>query len=667
MGQSACKPDEAGIRAWATPDVKSMLASAVARHRAGEAAAGDLYRAILSVEPSHSDVLHLLGVTALQAGTAEAAKGWLRRALVVDAAQAYYRNSLGEALRALDRPDEAREQYRLALTLSPAYPEAFANLLRQPRPDDNASALLEHFCRLRLAAANELLAIADSRLLSGRPADARLAYRAAVALEPATVQAYVNLGATASREKDYLRAATAYRRALRLSPDHPGAWNNLASAVWELNDGPGATGFCRRSVALKPDHPDPYANLGYVLRSQARDGDDFAEAAALCRRALQLNPSHVSALNNLGIVNLDLGRLDEAERLFRRTLEAEPQHPDARFNLSLALLKAGRLKEGWDYYEARWETGQLPTVNTQLRSWQGEPLNGATILLHAEQGHGDTLHFVRYAPLVAALGGRVVLAVQPALKRLVAGMPGVAAVHALTDAFPAPDFHCPLMSLPRLLGTELGTIPSGIPYLYPPAEVIAEWLGRPLPGAGLRVGLVWSGDPRPGLLRANLTDRRRSMTLRDLAPLAEAPNVRFVNLQMGGAAAQLADPPAGMDIHDPMGDVTDFADTAALVLRLDLVITVDTSVAHLVGAIGKPVWVLSRYDGCWRWLLDREDTPWYPTMRLFRQNKSGEWASVVKRVAEELAALSRGERKPPAPRAALPASLCAERGGTAER
>ncbi|XKH38535.1 hypothetical protein ACIU1J_25365 [Azospirillum doebereinerae] len=275
-------------------------------------------------------------------------------------------------------------------------------------------------------------------------------------------------------------------------------------------------------------------------------------------------------------------------------------------------------------------------VNAQLRAWRGEPLNGATILLHAEQGHGDTLHFVRYAPLVAAQGGRVVLAVQPALKRLVAGMPGVAAVYALTEAFPAPDLHCPLLSLPRLLGTELDTIPSGIPYLHPPAAAVGKWLGQPLPGAGLRVGLVWSGDPRPSLLRANLTDRRRSMTLRDLAPLAEVPNLRFVSLQMGGPAAQLADPPAGMDIHDPMGAVTDFADTAALVLRLDLVITVDTSVAHLVGALGKPVWVLSRYDGCWRWLQDRDDTPWYPTMRLFRQTVSGDWTTVGRRVADAL-------------------------------
>lgn len=636
MGQLACKPEVGEGPVATLPDVKSMLATAVARHKAGDAAAGNLYRAVLSAEPSHGDVLHLLGVTALQAGMLEVASRWLRRALVVDRAQAYYRNSLGEALRALGRPDEARTQYRLALTLNPAYPESLANLLRQPLPGDNASALLGRFCRLRLASAGELLALADSRLLSGRLDDAGLAYRAAIALEPATVQAYVNLGATATRKKNHRQAATAFQRALRLSHDHPGAWNNLASAVWELNDGQGAIAFCRRSVALKPDHPDPYANLGYVQRSQAQNGEDFAEAATLCRRALQLNPSHVSALNNLGIVNLDLGQLDEAERLFHRTLAAEPKHPDARFNLSLALLKAGRLKEGWDFYEARWETGQLPTVNGQLRAWQGEPLNGATILLHAEQGHGDTLHFVRYAPLVAAQGGRVVLAVQPALKRLVAGMPGVAAVHALTDAFPKPEFHCPLMSLPRLLGTDLGTIPNGIPYLYPPAEAIAKWLGRPLPGNGLRVGLVWSGDPRPGLLRANLTDRRRSMTLRDLAPLADVPNLRFVNLQMGGPAAQLADPPVGMDIHDPMGAVTDFADTAALAMRLDLVITVDTSVAHLVGALGKPVWVLSRYDNCWRWLQDRDDTPWYPTMRLFRQTAPGDWTDVIRRVAVAL-------------------------------
>ncbi|MCM8738502.1 tetratricopeptide repeat protein [Azospirillum sp. A1-3] len=559
----------------------------------------------------------------------------------IDAAQAMYRNSLGEAYRASNQPDKALHEYRRALALNPSYWEALANLLKQaPAPHAQAQSLLQRWLwRLRLPTVSDLITMADARLLNGKLIEARLAYRAAIALDPAAVQAYVNIGAVASRSKTYPDAATAYRRALRLSHEHAGAWNNLASVVWEMNDGPAATQLCRRSIVLKPDHPDPYANLGYVVRSQAQDQVDFATAETQCLRALRIAPSHVSATNNLGIIHLDLGNLTQAEDLFRRTLAAEPKHPDARFNLSLALLKAGQLKEAWEHYEARWETGQLPQVAPVGRPWRGEPLHGATIVLHAEQGHGDTLHFVRYAPLVADRGGRVVLVVQPALKRLVAEMPKVAAVYGLHEPFPAPDYLCSLMSLPRLFGTELGNIPGAVPYLFPPVASIGKWLSKPLPGGSLRIGLVWSGDPRPGLLRANLTDRRRSMTLRDFEPLTRIPTVTLVNLQMGAPAAQLDAPPPGMRLWNGMGEVEDFADTAALILRLDLVITVDTSVAHLAGALGKPVWVLSRYDGCWRWLQNRTDTPWYPTMRLFQQTESGNWGAVVERVATELSRL----------------------------
>ncbi|MBP2302753.1 tetratricopeptide repeat protein [Azospirillum picis] len=635
--------DHGSSASAAGSDASALLSAAIARHRAGDANVDALYCRILALYPSQSDALHLHGLVALQKGLTDQALVWIRRALRINTAQAMYRNSLGEAYRASNQQDMASQEYRRALALNPSYWEALANLLKQAPPSPRLSAqppLQTWLWRLRVPTVSDLITMADARLLNNKLGEARLAYRAAIAIDPASVQAYVNIGAVASRSKVYPDAAVAYRRALTLSREHAGAWNNLASVVWEMNDGPAATRLCRRSIVLKPDHPDPYANLGYVVRSQAQDQADFASAEAQCLRALRIAPSHVSATNNLGIIHLDLGNLVQAETLFRRTLAAEPKHPDARFNLSLALLKAGQLKEAWEHYEARWETGQLPAVAPIGRPWQGEPLQGATIVLHAEQGHGDTLHFVRYAPLVADRGGRVVLVVQPALKRLVAQMPKVATVHGLNEQFPAPDFLCSLMSLPRVFGTELDSIPSAVPYLFPPVTSIGKWLGKPLPGAGLRVGLVWSGDPRPGLLRANLTDRRRSMTLRDFEPLARIPNVTLVNLQMGAPATQLDAPPAGMRLWNGMGEVEDFADTAALILRLDLVITVDTSVAHLAGALGKPVWVLSRYDGCWRWLQNRTDTPWYPTMRLFQQTESGNWGAVVERVAQELSMLA---------------------------
>ncbi len=619
-----------------------LLARATALHRAGGAGADALYRRVLALDPANADALHLHGIVALQAGAAWRALGWIARATAVDRAQAIYRNSLGEALRALGRQDAALARYRQALALRPDYPEALANLLKQPADPGGATRWLGRFCRLR-PTTPALVAVSNAHLLAGRGGEAGQAARAAIVLEPGQAEAYVKLGIAASLRKDQALAAGAYARALRLAPDQPEAWNNLASARWSLNDGAGALRCCRNAIALRPNHPDPYANLGHILRSHAQDAADFRGAETLCRRALRLQPEHLSARNNLGIVHLDLGDLARAETLFRSVLESEPYHPDARFNLSLALLKGGRLREAWDLYEARWETGQLPKVRADLQPWRGEPLEGRTIALHAEQGQGDTLHFVRYAPLVAERGARVFLIVQPSLKRLVARMPGVAAVYGTSDAFPRPDFHCPLLSLPRLFGTTLESVPARMPYLFPPAEAVAHWLSVPLPGDGLRVGLVWSGDPRPGFISAHLTDRRRSMILADFAPLAQVPNLRLVNLQMGAPAAQLADPPPGLVLHDPMGAVRDFADTAALILRLDLVITVDTSVAHLAGALGKPVWVLSRYDGCWRWLQERDDTPWYPTMRLFRQTEPGGWAATVARVAAALSEITARE------------------------
>lgn len=624
-----------------------VLADAVARHRLGDPVAGILYRQILAVEPDNADALHLHGLVRLQASDVPVATAWIKRALCINATQAMYRNSLGEALRSSGQHKAALAQYWAALALNPAYPEAHANILKDPTGGvgpggTQRMAVLERFCHLRPVNPADLCALADARMQAGHLHAAALGYRCAIAVDPQLVQAYVNLGAIGSKSKQPSDAAQAFMRALMLAPDHPGAWNNLASALWELNNGSAVRSFCQRSIALKPDHPDPYANLGYVERSQAMSPADFRAAEVLCRRALQLRPSHVSAQNNLGIVQLDLNHLDQAEALFRNVLTAEAKNADARFNLALTLLKAGKLKEAWEHYESRWATGQLPPLQLGGRPWRGEPLNGRTIILRAEQGHGDTLHFVRYAPLVAARGGRVVLVVQPALKALLATMPGVSAVYALDEPMPEADLASPMLSLPGAFGTDLGSIPANVPYLFPPADRLLSWLGRPIPGEGLRVGLVWSGDPRPSLLRANLTDRRRSLALADLAPLGRVSGVRFVSLQKGSAADQVADAPAGLELFDPMAEVKDFADTAALVLRLDLVITVDTSVAHLVGGLGKPVWVLSRFDGCWRWLLDRDDTPWYPTMRLFRQPAPGDWATVVERAAEALSYLVSG-------------------------
>ncbi|MCW2241333.1 hypothetical protein [Azospirillum canadense] len=277
--------------------------------------------------------------------------------------------------------------------------------------------------------------------------------------------------------------------------------------------------------------------------------------------------------------------------------------------------------------------------------WNGEPLEGRSILLHAEQGNGDVLHFVRYAPLVAQRGGQVRLAVHSGLRRLMERIPGLLSVHNLHDPLPVTDLHCPLLSLPRAFRTGLDSIPAHMPYLTADPADVERWRTR-LPADGrLRVGLVWSGDPRPHSPKANAVDRRRSLTLDDFAPLGAidgaAERIAFDSLQKG-SAAQAEDPPNGLALIDRMDEIGDFADTAALITGLDLVTTVDTSVAHLAGGLGKPVWVLSRFGGCWRWLTNRDDSPWYPTLRLFHQPEPGSWAPVVASVARELEALAAG-------------------------
>ncbi|HEY0837225.1 MAG TPA: tetratricopeptide repeat protein, partial [Azospirillum sp.] len=445
--------------------------------------------------------------------------------------------------------------------------------------------------------------------------------------------AHNNRGTAAWDEDRAAEAAGWYRHALVLDPAHAEAWRNLGLAVGKLGGLEEAVGAYGRALAVEPRHAD---SLGAAANAQRMLGR-FAAAETSARRALALRPDFAEALNTLGVVQQCGGALAASAITLERVLVLRPGDAVARFNLSLSLLRGGDYARGWPLYEARWEMEEVPARPLSVPQWRGEDPAGRTILLHAEQGHGDTLQFVRYAPLLARRGGRVVLAVQRALTRLLGPMPGVAAVHALDEPIAGFDLHCPLMSLPMAFGTTVATIPAA-PYLPVLAEWEAPWRARLAGERRLRVGLVWAGDPRPHMLNANVVDRRRSLTLAALTPLAGTPGVVFVSLQKGGPAAQAKAPPPGLDLVDWMDEAGDFADTAGLVAQLDLVITVDTSVAHLAGGLGKPVWVLSRHDACWRWLTGRDDSPWYPSLRLYRQEAPGDWTSVIGRLAADLRA-----------------------------
>jgi hypothetical protein len=308
-------------------------------------------------------------------------------------------------------------------------------------------------------------------------------------------------------------------------------------------------------------------------------------------------------------------------------------------------LLRGEYAEGWREFEWRWRGGTAEEI--KLRGfaepqWQGEDVAGKTLLLHAEQGFGDTLQFCRYASLVGATA-RVILEVQPPLVRLCSGLAGVARVVARGEPPPAFDLHCPLMSLPLAVGTTLDTIPSGVPYLAADPELVVGWRERLAGLDGLRVGLVWAGSLRPEP-ELSAIDRRRSITLAMMASLGEASGVSFISLQKGEPAAQSANAALGLALHDFTANLQDFADTAALIEALDLVISVDTSVAHLAGALGKPIWLLNRFDTCWRWLLNRDDSPWYPQLRQFRQPSPGDWNSVMRAVRDALQRRAAGDR-----------------------
>jgi hypothetical protein len=363
------------------------------------------------------------------------------------------------------------------------------------------------------------------------------------------------------------------------------------------------------------------------------------EAEALYRRARALGVDEARVCNNLALALAELGRLDEAETTCRDSLTANPDYPEAAVNLGMILLMLGRLEEGWPWYESRWRVEPLRSrerLPLETR-WTGAgSVDGKTVLLLAEQGFGDVLQFCRYAPMVAELGATVILAVPAPLTRLMRSLKGVDRVVSQDDALPAFDLHCPLMSLPLAFNTSEDTIPRRVPYLEADPDAIERWrsiISQP-PVAGLRIGLVWAGARRQDQPHAAAIDQRRSMRLTQMAPLGMVPDCVFVSLQLGPPAAETQTAP--FPLIDVAGQLIDFAETAALVASLDLIISVDTAVAHVAGALGKPVWLLSRHDACWRWGRDRADTPWYPTMRLFRQTTPGDWPGVMQRVTRAL-------------------------------
>jgi tetratricopeptide (TPR) repeat protein len=398
-----------------------------------------------------------------------------------------------------------------------------------------------------------------------------------------------------------------------------------------------------REVLIEGIRRDPVWLAGHLLLGNVlADLGRFGAAIAQFRSVTTMAPEQPAGWANLGTMLKIEGRFDAALKAYDRAVALAPQNARIRLNRTVALLHAGRLRDAWPEFEWRLAVPEHRGVGFDRLmpplSRIGD-VSGRTILVTHEDGFGDTIQFMRYVPLLARRGARVIAWLPKPLVRIVESLSGVAEVLSGDVPLPSFDFQCPFVSLPRVFNTSLATIPSEVPYVSVDRELARQWAARP-PGDGVRVGLVWAGQVRPHLPGFDVLDGRRSTELATLAPLGAVSGLRLVSLQTGSAADQARHPPPGLSLFDPMEAVTDFADTAAIIANLHVVVSVDTAVAHLAGAMGKPVLLLDRYDNCWRWLSGRTDSPWYPGLRIFRQKRLGEWGPVVERIAAALRALS---------------------------
>jgi tetratricopeptide (TPR) repeat protein len=544
---------------------------------------------------------------------------------VEEAAACYRQGRLDEAEKICTRVLKARSDWFDALHL-------LGLIKLQSGKAGAAYGLLESALKINPRSAAVLSNLAMTLAALNRDADALAALDKALALEPGNFEAVNNRGNVLLKLGRPADALTAFEQALALEPRFLGARANRGNALAQLDRLDEALAQHDAVLTAQPNHAESHYNRGTALASLGRQQD----AIAAYDRALALRPNYVKALTNRAIALQACNRHQESLTNLSQVLAIDKDNADAHHNEALALLTLGDYRRGFEQYEWRWQRSGMPARRKFGKPlWLGEyPLARKTILLHAEQGLGDTIQFARYAPLLARTGAKVVLEVQPELTGLLARIEGVVSVFARGEPLPDYDVHCPVGSLPRALRTEVATIPAEIPYLIPSTERIAKWRERIESLPSPRIALAWAGSA----MHAN--DRKRSIQLSRLLPLLDVEHANFVSIQRE-LRRQDAELLARSQKVTHIGDaLDDFEDTAAVAALVDVVISVDTSVVHLAGAMGRPTWILLPFCPDWRWLLDRDDSPWYPTARLFRQPTPGDWDSVIARVKDALSEFS---------------------------
>jgi tetratricopeptide (TPR) repeat protein len=590
--------------AGAHTDLGAALA-AVGRERE----ALDCFERATSLDPNLAAAHHNLAILLARQGQHERALQSLERALALQPHQPALHTQRGNALKALERLPEAAESYSLALALEPGNPETLHNR-----------------------------AVVYSLL--GRHIEALRDYDALASQDRQSGADLVGRGAALVALRRYGEALAPLERATELLPGEAEAHIQRGVALLNLERNAEAVESFDRALALRPDVPEVLTNRGIALTAIGR----LSEALSSFIRSSVLNGMAADTHTNIGILLKIVGRHREAAASLDRALALTPTDAAAKFALAFLYLSLGDFALGWPLYEARFDVPSLgnPRRRFNVPRWQGsEPLAGKALLVHAEQGLGDVMQFCRYLPLLAAQDATIVFEVMPSLRALLRTLPGAIHIIARGEPLPAVDYYCPLLSLPYALKTRPDTIPAQVPYLAAEPDRVAKWTERLQALPGLRVGLAWQGNPKVEKL---IWARGRSLPLAALEPLAQLPGVSLVSLQKGPGCEQLARVPFADRILDLGTDLDSgpdaFLDTAAVMASLDLVVSCDTSIVHLAGALGRPVWTALSLSPEWRWLLERNDSPWYPTMRLFRQSADGDWGAVVTALTRALAPLA---------------------------
>jgi tetratricopeptide (TPR) repeat protein len=569
----------------------------------------EIYRAVLADRPGDVGLLVRLGLVLSQSARHSAAAEAFQRAVAFRPELGEAHILLGHAFQDLGQGREAIQAYRRAAEITP----------------DIAEPVFQS--GIALQTLNATAAAAE-------------AYRRALAIDPQSAKSYANLGICALSAGHFAEAIAFYRRTLRLTPEAALTWSNLGNALERSGRFEEALLALGAALSLDPSHPEILYNLGNVLNRLDRHG----AAIDAYRRATLMKPDFARAYDNLGVSLNKLGHLDDSIAAHRRAIALAPDNAEAHFNLSHCLLLVGDYEQGFDEFEWRWRLADFPSPkrNFSQPPWNGDPFPNKTLLVHAEQGMGDSIQFCRYIPEIAANGGRVILECPAALIPLMQGLAGIHEIIETDRTLPPFDLHVPILSLPKIFRTTRNTIPAHVPYLQSDRQRGKHWQSLSDIPPGLKVGIVWTGNPRHG------NDRLRSIPWPVLQSANWPRDVALFNLQKDHIRkdATLGD---GVPLRDLASDIHDFGDFAAAINAMDLLISVDTAAAHLAGALGQTVWTLLPFAPDWRWGQREETTAWYPTMRLFRQDAAADWITVLQRVTNALATMADRQNLPPVP------------------